>query len=1196
MMLLGHIELDGIEYYVTLQDDKSQQTWLLYSVIHPDNYDKIGNERYQNSLTVQTLTTSKCREYLIEGYRRAKKSGRIYVHRSSRRINKILEAFLESKSYNYPRGSIYQNDSDNFGLETFSAAYGDYSIMYTKDDGLYNSIRLKCRDLSISFESMVGLKSSRGLQFEEVMRTRENKLQELSINHMGVETAFQVYDLSWYKNPETGECNKDYVVIKTIDDLESKCITPMVRKIINCAKQGIKLIIGCDTETTGFNLLLLSDDNPSKDRISTIQFSWEDDQGVIIFLDMKYFENVDKTYMFKRLYPLFKYYTRAQEGKEVIKFHLIKDEDGNDIDEYVDIVRGSFDLGGHNVMFDSRVTLAEGYQFYFTQDSLQMSFNLDPVSYKRNKGLKNLSKRLLNQEMPELTDIFGKGNEGCFRLLKDEELAKIYGCADVDQFRKVYRVLKDITPPKMYHSYCKLDPITWYVSAQSEYRGLKLNEKLVKDNVVFIKQDLDNIKELIYSYVGKIINKMYNTDSGIESNDRYEFKLAGKDLKRVVFDILGYPVIVRSAKTGEPSVNSVAIKKMLKQKLTVPSNIMQQDLMSAGPDTSQILISASKFNSYKYPLAYLLKEYATLNKEYTTYYKPFEKEDLEGRLFKSISTTNIETRRMSCAAQIIKKNLKKAVVPYSEDYYNANWDLEQVEARVFTSLAGDEEGINKLNGFDTDYHTENAARMYSVAPFRVDSNARKDSKKFGFGLPYGMGDDAMCEGIYGEVNELNLIETRRKRMLFENALHIEMDYLNGIRASALNIVNAPVELKRFWGLPDDAKIGMVVNENGFYRYFYLDEVLGTKWKEASVGRKVGNFPIQSYAADIYRTLLKRLYDKIFELGLTDKIMFDMYIHDEVQMSVHKSIDPRFLAKIVHDTCVIKLKGHTVYYVGLSFGDSWYACKASPYEMPPGCLYRLVKNFDSYELQSWTEDPVEIMGPIVSNYKRDRVLEELPKFTDNEGNLVLGLLDDNFQNYKVRSYATDRPKLFEIDKESDLPEDLISGICSCLVEVGKGDFKLKLLDDTVVTVNEYLDLKDLLKSNEADEPEELDLDFDEFEIGDSEDSFYSFDDDDSYFDCFVDKTNGIFEFTEDSVNELSPLEVFDKVNKNCKLLGSKYVLKIKDLRNSTKVLKFIEPYRSNSGKGIILESLITSKIIPYKYELDLDKVEEFLETL
>ena len=1217
MKLLSTVNLDGFNYFVILNDSVSSQSWYLFSEIHPDDYGKTGADLYAHKLNVYDLALPVSRshsdEYLIEAYEKSKRNGKIRIINNTRLLNRVIKCYVDCRDFNYPKSGILVNEEsyEPNRVKKFSAFSSNVSIEYTQVDNLFTHLKCSNTSMSIDFNEFEKAKIPRkGLEWTKLAYEGENFIRA-GLNQPSIDTLKETLDLSWYINSDTGEYIKDYTSIKTIDELETKFITPFIRELSRQISRGEKPLVGCDTETTGLKVLNISKENPMRDEISTIQFSWKDNQGVIIYLDMEYFSNVPKEYFFKRMGHLFKYYTEKQRGSDCY-VELIKDEEGNDIHEKVNIPYGSFDLVGHNTMFDSRVTLSEGYQFYFTQDTLQMAFNLDPTACKKNKGLKALTRRLLGWETPELTEILGKGNEGCFRYLKDEEITRIYGCADTDTTRTLWFVLKDLTEKasdKMFNSYQKLDPITWYVGARTEYNGLRLNQELLSKNTANIKKDLKTIQDLIYTYVGSIINSRvshaFNGDSEVELDEsyRYEFKLSGKQVRHVVYDLLKYPVLVTSKKTGEPCVNSDAIKKLLYKKLKRPSHVMKKDVLRADATSDKdVLISADEFNSYKFPLCYLLREYATLNKEYTAYYKPFEMEDTEGKLFKGISTTNIETRRISCPAQTIKKSLKKGVISYDDDSYCANFDLNQVEARVFTSESGDIEGIKYLNNDEKDYHTENASRMYGIPAYTVDKATRKKSKTLGFGIPYGLMDRKMCERIFTVVNDVNLIETRRIRALFEKANYKEMEYLNGIRARALDPVEVPVELKRFWGMNDDAKVGLVKNANGFWRYFRLDNVLGNKRNEASVQRQAGNYPIQSFAADLYRLLIKRLWDNIVDEGLEDKIKFDMYIHDEIEMSVHKSVDPRRLCDLIYRSCVVRLKGHTTYFVGLNFGDNWYDCKNDANEIPARLLKRISIAYRNgeYEERPWTDNPKEVIAPMIDQFKVDRSFELLSKIYSNLDEDVINVkeLIDNFSNYTVRSYIDECPKIVKDPKNSKGDNaSFLNGLCYIMQSKGKENVKIKV-DDNIYTVKDYINLAGISKKEEIEE-DIIDIDdFDNDSFIEEEDDFWSFDSNDSFFDSRYDPETGVYFYYDDDDDVKSELEVFKNKYKYCKPIGQKYVISLNNYKDINKVLKELEPYKSDKirGKKVLFDTPIMPKVSVDYYEIDLDKMDNFVITL
>lgn len=1216
MNLLSFLEYEGFEYYVLLRDNKSAQSWYVFSVIHPDDYVKTGDDRYGRALRPAMIKGAKSKDYLVEALSKSKNNGKSKSYGRLHIINSVLKAYVDCRDFNYPKSAILTNTNEYVPerVRVFEADTQNISIKYRSVDNVLEYLTFSNNVYSLDFREVAGVTVPKSLEWNELVY-QTDAITSSTMHQPNFEELNCMMDLSWYWDEKTGERVKDYTIIDSNELIESKFITPFIHFLNDCVKKGEKPLVFCDTETSGLGIMDISENNPLRDEITTIQFSWLDDQGVIIYFDMEEFDNASLDYFISRVGHVFKYYTSP---KESFSIKLIRDENGNEINEVYHFNYGCFDLGAHNAIFDSKVTLQSGRQFYFTEDTLQMAFNLDPEGYKRSKSLKSLTRYFMNWETPELTDILGKGNEGCFRLLKDREITKIYGCADVDTGRYIWKELRALMPDKMYNSYKALDPITWYVCAQSEYRGLKLEGKLLHENLVNITKDLDNLRDLIYIYVGNMLaskvskmmegsDKDYSDESmELSKNLRYEFKLQGEEVKNVVYNLLNYPVLGYSKKTGAAALNSDVIKKLLYKKLPKSSNILKEDLISS--DGSEVLVDKEKFNHYKYPLCYLLKQYGTLNKEYTTYYRPFEEEDTEGRLFKRISTTNIATRRISCPAQTIKKNLKAAIIPYNEDYYCANFDLNQVEARIFTSEANDSLGIGHLDNPENDYHIENGAQMYNLPPYKVTDEIRKQCKTLGFGIPYGLQDPKMCERIFTIINETNLIETRKLRALFEKAKKPEMDYLNGIRAKAIEPVDVPVELKRFWGLKDDSKVGLVKNANGFWRYFCLDDVIGNRRLEASVGRQAGNFPIQSFAADLFRFLIKRLYNELVKRGYEKLVHFDMYIHDEIQMSVHKSIDPRELCDIIQKSCVVRLKGHTVYYVGLNFGDSWYDCKKGKYEMPPILLKRISNAYSNgeYELSKWTDEPNDIIGPMVMNYKVDRSFEILHKIYPNLNGCVISVeqLINSFTNYTVRGYINSQKALYEFDKK-DSNESFINGLCFVLKDHGYGGTLIEV-DGEVRSVDEYVDYRNSLTvkksssfTNDVDEEIELDLDDDLEELMDAESNFFSFDSMESFVDWAYDDKTKTFFYGDDDEEETSIFEKEGIEFKYVKPMGSKYVITLRYARDLNSVIKFLNRYQvgnSDGGLGVFIETPIASRVVRGKFKINLEEFDKVLVKL
>lgn len=1016
MNLFGSLNLEGMKYFLILNETKQSQTWYLMSEIRKENFAKTGLSRFEGSLSVNALFNKSIDKlpFLIEAMKQSKTTGKISTYGNFNTLNRIFKAYLDCKGYGYADKDVSVNIKEYLPLKhiAFKAKSETCSIDYEIFDNHYTKLSFSVRNLAISLTEAKGIHPPTRVEFRDIDNAKSLNLNLVNLDTPDVKQLGNVVDLSWYKDPTTNKLKKEYVSIRSILEFESKFMTPMIRRMNYEILHNIRPVIACDTETTGLKIYNLDKDNPDRDRISTIQFSWRDNQGVIIYLDMEYHENVPKEYVFTRLKDLFDYHYK----KPKVTIKLIYDENGNPVDETYTFNRKDYDLTGHNTIFDGRVTLSEGCQFFFNHDTLQMLFDLDPVAIKRNKGLKKAEKFFFNETPPELADLLGKGNEGMFRYLKDDEVARIYGCADVDYSRKLFFALRDLMlsfNPEMYKNYRIAEPFSWYLSAQIEYYGNRMDMDKVKKQADILRKDIATLEDTIFKYVGSVLKVKLNlgmmeeTPSYIEelsknlsdNNCRYEFKFSNKDLGRVLYKMLEYPILARTKK-GNPAINSEAMQLLLLKVNKEPIELMKEDIMSS--DGESILVKKDEFNKYKYPVAYLLQQRSSKVKEYDNYYAPFEKENTEDKLFKRVSTTNIETKRISCPVQTVKKNIKVAILPYSKDYYHADWDFSSVEPRIFVSEAGDQHMIKRLDNPENDYHTENAALMFNKPAYAIDPDEeRRPAKVFGLSIPYDIGDYKLAVKLHTIVDEQKMVMTRTLKSKFMSAQKITMAYLEGIRNSALTPREVPLQLKRLWGMDDDDKVGLVFNRNKDYRYFNLTKALGNKAKEASIRRQAGNFPIQSFAAFFFKRELERLHRKFIDYGLEDKIIYNMVIHDELLFSIHKSVDPRLIMKIVKEALVVRIPNHTTYYVGLNFGENWYDCKSGAHEIPSLMLLREAEK--TYEYREWTDKPNDIIDPMIKDYKSDRMYEVIDLLIKEDRVIDPDKFIKSFTNYTVRGY-------------------------------------------------------------------------------------------------------------------------------------------------------------------------------------------------
>lgn len=741
--------------------------------------------------------------------------------------------------------------------------------------------------------------------------------------------------------------------------------------------------------------------------------------------------------------------------------------------------RDLLNLIGHNIIFDRKVFYQSGYKIYFDDDTLQMAFVLNPQTVRGSVALKGLTHRLMNHETPELSDILGKGNEDKYKYLSDKRVAEIYGCADGDYTLAMCKILKGIMSESMYKQYKKQDVPMLNILAISEYYGMRTIEKEIQMLSDEAEKNLDILKEFMYSYVGIYVayinerNRLsVELSSGnitqeeydhaienihISKNERYEFDVKASNIRHVLYDILGYKIYGwTSGKVCLPKTDKFVMKKLASQKRTGKGQAfgtMTEDLLVFGADRKKYdryrelglkhkademcLIKAKDFNSCKNPLAIVLIKYAELNKEYTSYFKPMREKNLEGKIFNNYSMARIETRRIMNPGQTMKGRLKANIRSYSDDYYLVDFDMAQVEYRVMISLAQNQAMIKKMDNPENDYHTESAANLFSLKPYRVSKKFRKTTKTFNFGIPYGLAVRSLCEGIFGVINEDTMFETLELLQNWYKSNQSVADMLNQYREDALVEQDISLDLRNFmdaWKkdenrnyiLDKDGKriptaVGMSKNKFGFYRTYNLDD-LDNK-KRASIQRKAGNYPIQSFAAELFRIILKRFYDRCEKEGIQDKIIWHMLIHDELLCSVHKSIHPFYIYKLIKEACMITMPGHTKYFVGINIGNTWGECKDDAREAPVFFVDRMIKKWDNGDFGAgpfWFDDPWEFIKPYREQYVRDRILEVVERLQPDvhEKPINVPHLLETFQNYTVRSYVDDFEQNYEITNVYD----------------------------------------------------------------------------------------------------------------------------------------------------------------------------------
>lgn len=1330
---LGKVKIDLQEYYFSIKENKSKVIYTLYTKRSRSDMIRMSHGETPLDQEIQGLDGIKLyatADYVAESVSKMKKTGKVTHFRGCNTIQKILNELSKAQMYAFNDSEIIidtENIYNGVFYKTFNATNDELTFSYHTMDGMYNELLILNRDINLNLKEVPFDVSIKSLVYTEMPSDVKKKLLVTSIKTVTYQTLCDSSDMSWFE--EDGVRKKDYDAITNIADFEDKIITPLAKAVQLAALRDEQLLVSIDTETTGLNIFELSDDNPIKDHCVAIPISWEDNKAYVIFTDMEFFDSIPNSYVMERLAPFItepvydditstnrkelprtitlrkvnKITTKEESIEKMDAFDFdfsensAKEEESSGFDLDLDLTekqsdespvsnytfeefetltffRTTVDLIGHNSMFDGKVFYNEGCKIWFDEDTLQIAFNLNPGVGKGSKKLKALTRKIFGHETPELTDILGRGNEDKYRYLKDLLVAIIYGCADADYTRLLFKYLRPLMSDKMYKSYKQLDmPMSNFLYV-SEYKGMPLQADEVKAMAHESEENLNLLKEFLYSYVGKFVyvQEAYDrlkdkVDAGLMTEEeykdalaaklreipddlRYEFELKASAISYVIYGLLGYPIYAytkgdANGNGKKPKTDKNVMKKLRSKKYKddeKPTSIwgiswkMQNHLLCYGATMEQynalmaegkdkkaaelVLIDCNEFNKCKYPLSIVLSKYAELNKEYTSYFKPIIEQNLEGRLFKPYSLARIETRRIANPGQTMKGRLKAMVRSYNDDFYLLDFDMSQVEYRIMASRAHQMDIVEKMKDPEKDYHIETASLVNNKPADKITKKERKGTKCVGFGLPYGLSLPSLCENLFGDKSEEHLYQTAHLIAIWKKANRPIVEWLEKQRDAAVTeavITNALRDYIDAWEydivkdykgnvvsrtlrLDQDGNkipkpVGMITDGYGFYRLFDLSDK--SERRIQSIRRQAGNYPIQCYAAELFRTILIRFRNACVKYGIEDKVVWHMLIHDELLCSVHKSVHPYLIYKIVKESCMITKPGHTNYFVGINIGKTWAETKDDAREAPVHFVERIVERYDAGEFtEKWIDDPGAYITPMRAQYVEDRIAEIIQEIQPNIMNEPLDMkkINKEFVNYTVKGYVLDYPENYKVDKKlfTDDKGNLDEAAYSDASWRSKFEsWAIARYGEGKEFIAEDGSLHRLTKGSNDKIAEEKEVDYAElFDDEHNADTFWSFDESgitsESSLVTYADEeeedaVQSYFEKVAINENVQNATSVADYLIDNQAALNNVYatkkqiIIKIKNRRNMDAIKHYLSSKTSDDGRSILFKSPTSS---------------------
>jgi len=778
-----------------------------------------------------------------------------------------------------------------------------------------------------------------------------------NINSTKIKTLKQLersMDLSWTRH-------KNYKIINTIEGL--KWVAQETKKA------GF---YGFDTETTGLNIYNMGRDNPQRDYLVGICMSWKEDTGVYIPLEHIRFQNAPKKETFEILQEVF---------------------------ENVPCVT-------HNGIFDGKVMYQEGIKLNIKHDTLHLLFSIDSDIKHFPRGLKYLTNYLFGYTPIEFEDIFEYEKD--YRLFRyvDEDVARIYACADADGTLKAFNKLFPMLQKAHYRGYKKHIKLMPHI-LRSEYEGKTIDINLLKKKSDTNRNDLIMIENLIYKYVGADLS--YHQTGSI-GNQVYKFNINSvPELGNILFNKMGYP---RKSDRGiDKSVLRWWSTLTTDEIDPVADKIFISDIISC--DGKTILLNRNQLLYCQCRMAILVQLYRKLAKNQSSFFDPILSGVTNGKYFSSINLCRAATYRMIDVIQTLDGGLKEVVAP-TDDCYQIGYDYCQIEARCMIGLSGHKTYAEMLDNPEADYHTISAAIIEKIKPIFVTKKLRKKYKPVNFGIPYGIGPKSMLEqgqgiGLSPDEYKKALADVVDAISKWKVGMKCVWDMLESARDDALTPLKNEDDKPFFYR---GKNVGRVLSPFGRARYFLLDNL--TESGKASIRRKAGNFPIQSFAFDIYIDGIIKLgecleYEGLMDIKVPDdysplgyhfenKVVFREYVHDEVQMTIDKSINPKWMMKKIYENCIIHIEGHPTYYIGCSIVKNWGESKAGDHEVPFAWLESIPDNVEKYG--GYAETIQDDIDKECAVFIKQRVVDEFAKIGKDIKTLESMTVDEiyEFESY------------------------------------------------------------------------------------------------------------------------------------------------------------------------------------------------------
>ena len=235
------------------------------------------------------------------------------------------------------------------------------------------------------------------------------------------------------------------------------------------------------------------------------------------------------------------------------------------------------------------------------------------------------------------------------------------------------------------------------------------------------------------------------------------------------------------------------------------------------------------------------------------------------------------------------------------------------------------------------------------------------------------------------------------------------------------------------------------------------------------------------AADIYKQAVNNMFDRICTEGWLGKVLINGFIHDEMLIEVHKSINPYYFFKAWRREFQVEPKGYCKLFAGAGVGKCWYDAKKL--DLPPLYIGEIIDKY--HEDMEWDEDIEGFLADIKAEFKVHKTNRIKSYITDekSQGEIIkpaISSLLGEEMDVILDAVSNDEEKinaLNEILTESKLEvggsnkikglQDQLKAFCY-YYDIDYSAIDIKSVDDVVVPKNQEV-AEEIFDEDEIDIP-------------------------------------------------------------------------------------------------------------------------------